>query len=359
MKKLTFTLISLVFCLQSSMAQEPELKPAPQAVPLVAVECEVEESFGDAIFEAEIWAARLSEPDQDLRMAAYEAVTEAAQGRPEVFRALQAWAKDEGRGELAWTARMALREIEQKQKQRQEREPWGFGNSDLEGLSDESFGLSHSQFERIFMEKFDQMHRRMAQGLSPGTAPGEGVVPRVFRLNFGPEGWSLNTRSFGADGDVHQHWEAESIEALLGAHPELEEEFPVLGDLRLRFGLPGVNSVPVIPPSDEGPRTDVLGVECRPLTSSEVAAMELLVEQRGLLVARTVPGSIADELGVRRGDILLVLNDAVLGAPSDITDALARRAAGDPIHLKLIDTQGQDRSLGWAPRPLNDLEEPR
>ena len=355
MKKLTFILTSLVFCLQSSMAQDP----APQVVPLAAVECEVEESFGDAPFEAELWAARLSEPDQDLRMAAYEAVTEAAQGRPEIFRALQAWAKDKSRGELSWTARMALREIAQKQKQKQEREPWGFGNSDLEGLSDEPLGLSHSQFERIFLEKFEQAHRRMAQGLSPGAAPGTGVVPRVFRLDFGPEGWSLNTRSFGVDGDVHQHWEAESIEALLSAHPELEEEFPVLGDLRLRFGLPGMNSAPVIAPLDEGPRTDVLGVECRPLTSTEAAAMELTEEQQGLLVARTVPGSIADELGVRRGDILLSLNDAALGAPSDITDALARRAAGDPIHLELIDTQGQGRSLGWSPRPLNDLEEPR
>ena len=357
MKKLTLALTPLVFCLPNFSAQEPEVKTLPQAVPLVAVECEVEESFGDAPFEVELWAARLSESDQDLRMAAYEAVTEAGRDRPEVFRALQSWAKDKSRGELAWTARMALREIEQAQKQ--EREPWGFGNSDLEGLRDESLGLSQVQSERILLEKFDELQRRMAQGLSLGAAPGEGLVPRVFRLDFGPEGWRLNTRSFGADGGVHQHWEAESIEALLSAHPELEEEFPVLGGLRLRFGTPGVMGAPLIPPVDEGPRTDVLGVECRPLTSNEAAAMELKKEDRGLLVARTVPGSIADELGVRRGDILMGLNGTTLGAPRDITDALAQRAHEDSIHLHLIDTQGQDRSLVWSPQPLKDLELPR
>ncbi len=357
MKKLTLALAPLVFCLPGLRAQESDLKTHPQAVPLAAVECEAEESLGNAPFEADLWAARLSESDLDLRMAAYEAVTEAGRDRPDVFRALQSWAKDKSRGELAWTARMALREIEQTQQQVEE--PWGFGNSDLEGLRDESLGLSQVQSERILLEKFDELQRRMAQGLSPGAAPGEGLVPRVFRLDFGPEGWRLNTRSFGADGGVHQHWEAESIEALLSAHPELEEEFPVLGGLRLRFGTPGVMSAPQVLPVDEGPRTDVLGVECRPLTSNEAAAMELKKEERGLLVARTVPGSVADELGVRRGDILLGLNGAALGAPRDITDALAQRAPEDSIHLHLIDTQGQYRSLVWSPQPLNDLALPR
>lgn len=352
MKKLTLALSALVFCYPSLRAQESDVKILPQPVPLAVVECEIEESLGNAPFEAEHWAARLSESDHDLRMAAYEAVTEAGRERPEVFRALQTWAKDKSRGDLGWTARMALREIEHTQKQKQEQEPWGFGTSDLDGLRDESMGLSQVQFERILLGKIDQLQRRMAQGLSAGAAPGEGVVPRVFRLDFGPEGWRLNTRSLGADGGVHQHWEAESIEALLSAHPELEEEFPVLGGLRLRFGLPGVRSAPLIPPVDEGPRTDVLGVECRPLTSNEADAMDLLKEEGGLLVARTVPGSIADELGVRRGDILLGLNGTALGAPRDITDVLALRVSGDSIHLRLIDTQGQDRSLMWSAEPL-------
>ena len=357
MKKLTLALTPLVFCLSSLRAQESEVKMPPQAVPLAVVECEVEESFGSGPFEAELWAARLSEPDQELRMAAYEAVTEAGRDRPEVFRALQSWATDQSRGELAWTARLAMREIEQAQKY--EREPWGFGTSDLEGLRDVSLGLSQVQFERILLEKFDQLQRRTAQGLTLGAAPGEGVVPRVFRLDFGPEGWRLNTRSLGADGEVHQHWEAESIEALLSAHPELEEEFPVLRGLRIRFGLPGALSTPVVPPVDQGPRTDVLGIECRPLTVAEAEAMDLSQGERGLLVARTVPGSIADELGVRRGDILMGLNGVALGAPRDITDVLALRAPKASIHLKLIDTQGQDRSLIWSPQPLNSQEPPR
>ena len=87
--------------------------------------------------------------------------------------------------------------------------------------------------------------------------------------------------------------------------------------------------------------------------------MRLSPEDRGLLIARTVPGSIADELGVRRGDILLSLNGEVLSAPWDITDVLALRTPEDSIHLHLIDTQGQDRSLVWSPQPLNNLEPPR
>jgi hypothetical protein len=357
MKKLTLALTPLLLSLQSLQAQEAVIETPPQAVPLTVVECEEELSFGGAPFDAELWAARLSESDQGLRMAAFEAVTETARERVEVFRTLQVWARDQSRGELAWTARLALREIEQVQKS--EREPWGFGTSDLDDLRIGSQGPSQDRYERLLFEKFDQLQRRMAQGLTPGAAPGEGIVPRVFRLDFGPEGWRINTRSLGAEGEVHQHWEAESIEALLSAHPELEEEFPVLGSLRLRFGLPGVPSTPIVPPIDEGPRADVLGVECRPLTSNETEAMDLSIEDRGLLVARTVPGSIADELGVRRGDILMSLNGTRLGDPIDITESLALRAPDAPIQLLLLDTQGQERALVWSPKPLRELEQAR
>ena len=324
-------------------------------VPLSAVECEVDDNVPPGAFDSDLWAARLVEGDLDLRMAAYEAIVEAGSRDQGVFHCLQEWAGDPTEDGLAWTARMALREIERMPAEQED--PWGFGTGDLDWVGDSplgSSGVSPFEIERNLQHKFDRLHRQMQQGFAPGAVPGNGVEQRSFSVEFGPNGMKVRTRRFGVEGENESQWEAQSIEDLFKAHPELESELPGLGGLRLRFGVPRESGEVLAPPADEGPRTDVLGVECRPLALGDAERLGLSESAQGVLVVRTVPGTIADELGVRRGDILTRLNGAPLTTPAHISQALARREPEDAIQLRLFDAHGQGRSLVWSPRGPGD-----
>ena len=127
----------------------------------------------------------------------------------------------------------------------------------------------------------EQLQRQMEKGFAPGAAPGRGVEQRLFSLEFGPDGMRMRTRQVDAEGDKEQQWEAQNIEELFKAHPELESEFPGLGGLRIRFGTPSIAVAPAVPPADEGPRTDVLGVECRVLAPGEAEDLGLPVGSSG------------------------------------------------------------------------------
>jgi len=354
MKNFLTTSFLLAVCFSSARAQRAD---GVTGVPVLlsAVECEIEDEVPPGRFDTDLWAARLLEGDLDLRMAAYEAVVEAGGRDQVVFHCIQGWAADTAVGELAWTARMALREIERMPAQRED--SWGFGTGDLDWFRESSLwglGVSPLEIERNLQNKFDQLHRQMQQGLAPGAVPGKGIEQRLFSVELGPSGMKVRTRSSGPEGHNESQWEAQSIEELFKAHPELESEFPGLGGLRLRFGVPQESGGVLVPPADEGPRTDVLGVECKPLAREDAERLGLSDADGGVVVVRTVPGTIADELGVRRGDILTRLNGAPLTHPAHITQALARRAPKDAVRLRLFEANGQERSLVWSPRGPGD-----
>jgi len=322
-------------------------------VPLATVECDAVTEVPPGKFDPELWAARLSEGDLDLRMAAFEAIVEAGMRDDSVYQHIQAWAADSSVGELAWTARMALRELERRPAPAVD--PWGLG-SDLDWFYTSPFqglGVTPDEIERNLQNKFDQLHREMQRGFSPGSAPGDGVEQRSFRFELGPDGLKVRTKRSGAEGEDERHWEAESIEELLKAHPELESEFPGLEGLRLRFGLPERSSAEPSPAADQGPRTDVLGVECRNLSPEELQRAD---RAGTVLVVRILPGTIADELGVRRGDVLVSINGGPIDGPEDITQALTNRGPLDPIRLGLIDAAGKEREMVWSPRELGDSD---
>lgn len=357
MKNLAISLSLIVASSPMALSQDGDQAPRVP-VPLSALECEEVNEVPPGQFDAELWAARLVEGDLDLRMAAYEAIVEAGGRDDNVFRSIQGWAADTSVGELAWTARMALRELEKRPAQSED--PWGFGKGELDWFQISPLGgsvVSPGEIERSLQSKFDQLHRQMQQGFAPGAVPGAGVERRSFSVEFSPEGMKVRTRRLGAEGERELQWEAQSIEELLKAHPELEREFPGLGGLRLRFGALPKSTGVLVPPVDQGPRTDVLGVECRTLEPTEVQHLGLSGHLKGVLVVRTVPGSIADELGVRRGDILTRINGVPLGGPADITQALIKRGPQGSIRLGLFDAGGQERAMVWSPRAPGVAEE--
>jgi hypothetical protein len=304
--------LTLVGFIQAPAAEQGAADREP--VPLAALECEVPDEIVAGELDMDLWSVRLSEGDLDLRMAAYEAIVGAGGRDRRVFDCLGHWAADPTRSELAWTARMALRELERTPPAPVD--PWELGSPSLDWMRDASLGqsgLSLGDLERSLDRKFEALQRHMEHGFAPGAALGRGQEQRLFRIEFGPRGMRVLT-------------------------------------LRIEDGGREERLGPIVPLVEAGPRTDVLGVECRALGGSEAADLGLPDGSSGLLVVRTVPGSIADELGVRRGDVLMSLNGAPLESPVHLTQALARRAEEAPIQLRLFDAKRHLRSLLWSPR---------
>src|SRR5688572_13676480 len=77
--------------------------PAQQADPLARSELEVEDLEG--------WRKRLSAEDLDERERAFDELVAAAQRQPALQQALEEWSRDAADPDLAWSARLALREM--------------------------------------------------------------------------------------------------------------------------------------------------------------------------------------------------------------------------------------------------------
>ncbi|MEW6743316.1 MAG: PDZ domain-containing protein [Planctomycetota bacterium] len=160
------------------------------------------------------------------------------------------------------------------------------------------------------------------------------------------------------DGE-EQVIEADSVEAFRREHAAILEEFGVSG-----FGLqsesePSSPSV-VQPPQGPSPGLRRLGpLEPRALDSRgrlgvtvqavpEVLAHHLRLEVgAGLLVEGVQPGSLAENVGVRRFDVLLSVNGRPIHSPEDVATALEGLAEGSPVEVKVI-REGEERTLREA-----------
>ena len=69
----------------------------------------------------------------------------------------------------------------------------------------------------------------------------------------------------------------------------------------------------------------------------------------GLVVQSVLPGTLAAALRVQPGDVLLELNGARLSAADDVKRALAERAAGEEVRLRVRDRRGDEETLTWSP----------
>jgi hypothetical protein len=283
--------------------------------------------------------------------------------------------------ELAWTARLALREVKQTSGPggRGGRlfsggvplDTQGFSPFPLPGMGDlESWGLR---------EAVPGM-RAWTRG-NPGSRRVEiqhdeqGVLLRIIEIRGGEE-------------QAAREYRGESLETILEANPELEGEIDIQFQgseipegLRFQFGVPGARGIDfekmveslrrsrdpnvffrvLVEPDEDALkefltpqrfspvlRTDKLGVRVGGV-SPELAGELGLEEGVGLQVHSAVPGMIAHRLQIGPGDILIQLDDTLLRTPDDISDALSRRAAKDPMKLVWINGLGEKQTRTWTP----------
>jgi serine protease Do len=84
------------------------------------------------------------------------------------------------------------------------------------------------------------------------------------------------------------------------------------------------------------------------LNSELTARYSLSSSERGLVVVRVKPGSVAEEAGIKEGDLLLEVNRQVVGTVKAYERAAARLGKDQPV-LLLIKRQGRTRYVTLKP----------
>lgn len=355
----TLTFLGGTALLAAPRPQDPSPEPlAPREERSVASDAPQQ------AFDAAGWKSRLSSPDLRERLGAFDALVELAGMNEGARAALAEWAQDQTAPELAWTALLAQRELERgaaadRFPGRDPRFPGLRGDVFTDPFA--GFG-GRGSLDALFDELRAEMDALRRGAFStpralPGLPPGSFQSSHGFRFEQTPEGVKVEITEQVDGQDVTRTYEAKTIEELLSTHPELEQHLQVAPDMAFP-GLPRSRPSPFgqVDPQDDfltrppiprplgpdplAPRTDRLGVQVRePASDGEV----------GLHVVEVLPGSLAELLGVRAGDVLSKLNGTEVRSVDDVRNALAARPADEPIVLEVLGPDGRASTLTWRP----------
>lgn len=322
------------------------------------------------------WRDRLLDNDLDGREAAYVELVRLAPRNMELRRALLGWALDRQEPELAWTARLALREIGRRstpvmitwvpllaQFPRTQRvSPDGLASvprMNVEAKNQESFGgLRNMTLGGGFPLAAGKQLSLAAPRTLHLPAPNH---LRSFNLKVQPEGVTLVVTDIHLGG-LHERrlYADRTLGLILEAHPLLRSQLPALNSIPTKSFVPAkqlearvemqlriVAGNVVLQGAGGGRPTEVLGVICTPLTAEE-AIRRQLGPGVGFLIESRVPGSVADALQLKRGDILVELLGQPLCSLDDITRLMTKHA-GERITVKILDHHGIERERSWTP----------
>jgi hypothetical protein len=216
------------------------------------------------------WRAQLAERDLAQRERNFDSLIDAARGDPRLRRMLEQWAADTNDLELAWTARLALRELAAN--------PLGWFDSRYSpgGVGRLPLGADGLLEAQRFFEQLEQQWRDLhdawpqspgAQAPTPG-ASGSSSSAESFNLSVGPEGVKCEVRRDVDGSEEVKTYAAASMEELLEANPELRDKL----NLRVfgggaQWGLDAFPSRgwrfrtdPLSTTGQDNLRTDILGV---------------------------------------------------------------------------------------------------
>lgn len=310
-------------------------------------------------FDAEAWRAALAAEDFGARRRAMRELAREARANPQALHALEQWAADTSSC-LGWTAYLTLEEA---------REGAGagpFGGGFFRGPHGGLFG--HDPFGRGGPGR-DPFGSRLFGGGDPFAVrdllremresldrlPGAGMQQEGLTIETGPDGVRVERRQV-LDGEEHvETYEAESLEELFEMHPELREDLNLSGPLGggdgLRSLLDRLRVELDLPPSALDPgavRTDVLGVMMRE-PGAWNGDLDGLEPGTGLLVETVLPGTIAEAVGLRPGDVVAELSGTPLRGADDVRHVLDARAADEPLEVVWFDRAGERRVRTWEP----------
>ena len=304
------------------------------------------------------WKKRLADSDLERRESAFDEVVERARDDRELRNALEQASKSTDAPELAWTARMALRELRRGGPGRAR------GLDDLRQRFDaleRNFGGMDSMFEDL----------RSQLGNFPPVPPHSRGTTQQFQgysLQIGPDGVTLESTESADGSGEKKTYKAKDMEELLQNYPELREKLggsehfdlqggPGGGWFFLKDGLPENDWMRSARPSQQPP-TDVLGIYSQKLTPEQAKELELEPEQ-GLRIESVKPGTIAQILGLRRGDTIVELDGQPIYSAEDVRRILKERKADADLTVTLLgDGSKTRRTLRWSPAEPQPATEP-
>lgn len=288
------------------------------------------------------WRKDLTQADLDQREQAFDRLVAKASGDA----GLRAWVAELAKGsdDLAWTARLAQRELLER------------AHSPFQGLLGSPFashgGMGYDPFAAgdPFQKLFDDPNmdlQGMLRGFGWGPQGPQGTMPPMgqgtsrgesISVQSGPDGVRVEVRTQTDGNEDVKVYEGESMEQLLELHPELK-------------GKVGASSMDIDPLGSQGLLQRV-APQMAPLQQRAVLGVyldSLALDQGRLVVHQVAPGSLAEHLGVQVGDKLFELDGHALKTRQDIADALADRSDSDLIRLRVQGADGNERMLQWQP----------
>ncbi len=343
-------------CLLASVAASAVLSPQDSTAGSGLARVPVQQGLSRAVirldpseesFDPAHWRQRLSERDLDQRMFAFEQLRERAATDASIRVQLERWSG--GVDELAWTARLMLRDLDRQAAQSTQRPRPGLWR--VEPFSAEPW----ADLER----RLDELSKLRDSGWGMWSTPGAtgGSSSQSTQVEVGPRGVKVRVTESVDGQPTTREYTADSLEELLEANPELRGRIGVGGsaplgaafgprfDWLLRDQRGGVGPDAADP--DRGHvRTDILGVVLEELSPDQRRDLGV-TDGVGLRISRVEAGTMADRLGLKSGHVLLELDGQVIRAREDVSARVRAREKGAEIRAVYLDRWGQRRETRW------------
>lgn len=346
------------------------------------------QSDAGAHFDGHAWRQRLTVENLDERLMAFDEIVGLARGDRGARAALEAWAKDDTRPDLSWTSRLALRDLAAGPAPfggGLRRAPRGNapGNAAVDPFSEMEARMRDLEREFGGLDSlFDDLQQQLRTPDALNAPPsGKKHSGRSFSMQSGPDGVKVKITESVDGKDETKEYSAKDLDELLALHPELESTIgsgaggasrravPDGSHWRRMPLAPWWDSTPPVPDADDrlahplaptSVRTDVLGILAKAPTE-DVRKKLALDADVGLLVDGISPGTIAEVLGLERGDVVIELNGRAIRDASDIKAVLTERADEADVSVVVVNAKGERQTLTWAPPRKRGLpaEKPR
>lgn len=101
-------------------------------------------------------------------------------------------------------------------------------------------------------------------------------------------------------------------------------------------------------PAEEGASTALSGLEVRNLTPEITKQLGLGRNEKGVVITRVESGSVAEEVGLQRGDLIMEVNRKPVRNTEDY-DAILSKIKKDESVLLLINRQGRTMFVTISP----------
>jgi S1-C subfamily serine protease len=153
---------------------------------------------------------------------------------------------------------------------------------------------------------------------------------RQVEVRQDPNGARVEVRTRTGNGPEEvKVYEGRTLDEIYQAHPELEAENALKDQLAPPSRMPMVPDRRVLQPMQQ---RSVLGVMCQP-------------KDGGLQIEEVVDGSIAAQVGLRAGDVLLELNGTPVPSREEVARVLQDRRPGEDLVIVIQDANGKRRTL--------------